>query len=98
MITLRQFAWAVALLGALPDSAPADKVKALAALDEFEADFERDDKRPGKPVVSVRLGNNYLTLKELKTLTKHLSAFKHLRELQICIYKVHPGTLKQLAP
>ncbi len=66
---------AAVLLLVLAGATRADEASTVAALEKLGAGIERDDTKPGKPVIGVNLRRTQVTdagLKELKEL-KHLS-------------------------
>ena len=86
---------AVAVAG-LGSAARADEAedKAVARVKEFGGTFTRDNKAPGKPVVTVDLGNTKVTDAGLK----ELAALKNLTTLNLYRWhKVTDAGLKELA-
>jgi hypothetical protein len=66
--------------------------KAIAAIMAFGGKIERDDKKPGRPIVQLRLGGTQVTDTELKD----LAGLKQLQRLDLSYTRVTGPGLKNL--
>jgi hypothetical protein len=74
------FLWATVMLATMASGARGDETSAIAALKKMDDSVEitRDENRPGKPVIEIRIGPD-VTNEGLK----ELAELKHLQSLTI---------------
>src|SRR5687768_4691171 len=76
----------------LASPARADEDKAVALVEKLGGEVERDEKRPGKPVITVRLPGSDVTDEDLQK----LAPLQHLRTLDLQFTHVTEEGLKEL--